>query len=372
MKILITPDKFKGTLSAKEVCDIVGRALIDIAPDTEVTKLPLADGGEGTLGALRREGDITIVTEVYDPLFRKTEAEYLISGDTAVIEMAESSGLTKVPAAERNPEMTTSYGFGQLIYDAYHNHGIRKFLLGIGGSAVNDCGIGMLSALGVRFLDGEGHGVYPAGISLGRITDIEYDDRFAEILRCSFTVMNDVSIPLLGGTGAARVYAPQKGADKEMVERLEEGAENFVGVIAREDGRYVGNVPGGGAAGGVGMALEHFLGAYMVGGAFFILKETRAAEKVRAADIVITGEGSVDAQTLHGKLVSEVISLAETNGKKCYVVCGIVKDGINGQMLGIDGLFSITDNGVTSDRAMADAGELLYELVLKEFSEILR
>ena len=372
MKILIAPDKFKGTLSAKQVCNIVGKAIAAISPDTEIIELPLADGGEGTIDALREDGDTSVTVDVCGPSFTPVEAEYIIKGDAAVIEMAESSGLMKVPAAARNPEETTSYGFGQLIWDAYHNHNIRKFMLGIGGSATNDCGIGMLAALGVRFLDKNGFDVVPVGSSLGKITDIRFEDRFDGLAQCYFTVMNDVRNPLLGDNGAARVYAPQKGADPSMLERLERGARSFADVIERHSGRYVGDIAGGGAAGGVGMALEHFLGASMKGGAACILELTNAAEKIDCCDTVITGEGAVDAQTLHGKLVSEVISLAKSAHKPCYVVCGIVKDGVDTRRLGVDGLFSIAGSGISQKEAVSNAGELLYSLVVSEFVKIIR
>lgn len=364
MKVLVATDKFKGSLSAEEACDAVRRAVIDTDQGAEVVLIPLADGGEGSLEALRRDGDKKIKCFVSDPLGRMIEASYLLrKGGTAVIEMSVSVGLALLAETERNPELCSSFGFGEMIAHAYHHHGVREFILTIGGSATSDCGIGMLAALGLTFLDENGVILQPIGASVGRIHKVGYSKEFGLYRQCRFSVVTDVNNPLLGEKGAARVYAPQKGADETMVERLERGAVSFVNLINKERCQDVGAMSGGGAAGGIGMALHVFLGAHLLSGADFILRYKEVESFVEWCDLVITGEGSVDCQTLNGKLVSRVVALARKHGKRCVVLCGVAQNGITASALGADSLYSLVEEGVGKGEAMTRAADLIYKIV---------
>lgn len=363
--IVVAVDKFKGSLSAKQVCEVVCRAL----PNNEVVSIPLADGGEGSLEALYRDGDRRVSCCVSDPLGRKRESSYIVREDgTALIEMSVGVGLMLLDKNERDPEKCSSYGFGEMISHAYHVSGARDFVLTIGGSATSDCGIGMLAALGLTFKDKQGIDLPPIGLSVGLISKILYSKEFGLFRQCSFTVVSDVNNPLLGESGAARVYAPQKGADPAMVERLESGATSFVELINRERCFDVGSISGGGAAGGVGMALNVFLGAKLLSGADFIIRYNDVERFVERADVVITGEGCVDRQTLDGKLVSRVVALAHKYNKRCIVICGVVKDGVTASSLGVDALYSLVEDGVSQEQAMEQAADMLYKKIVRIWS----
>lgn len=302
-KIIILPDSFKGTMSSIEVCNIIEQGIENIFTDTEVIKIPIADGGEGTVDAfLTAIGGEKIKTKVKGPLFEEVEAFYGILPDkeTAVIEMAAASGITLVED-KKNPLLTTTYGTGQLILDAL-NKGCSKIIIGIGGSATNDGGIGMAAALGVKFLDKENEEIDLNGRGLEKLERIDISGIDKRVKGCSIVAACDVDNPLYGLTGAAYVFAPQKGADERMVKILDENLKNLAGIVRRDLDMDVQNIPGSGAAGGLGAGLVAFAGAKLQPGIKIVLDVVKYDEIISNADLIITGEGKIDGQSLRGKV----------------------------------------------------------------------
>lgn len=302
-KIVIASDSFKGSVSSAEVAECAERAIRRVYPDCQVVKIPVADGGEGTVEALVAALDGTVLScPVHDPLMRPIHAEYGMSGDgqTAIIEMAAASGLTLLPLSLRNPMRTTTYGTGELIKDALLR-GCRDFLIGIGGSATNDAGTGMLQALGYRFLDATGQELGVGGEILRRIHTIDDSLILPSLREASFTIACDVTNPFFGEQGAAYVYARQKGADEAMIHILDDGLRHFAGVIAASGRGTIGELPGSGAAGGLGGGCVAFLGAMLKPGIRMVLDALRFDERIQGADLIITGEGRLDRQTCMGK-----------------------------------------------------------------------
>ena len=350
MKIVIASDSFKGSLSSIEVAESVEKGILDVLPSCNVVKVAVADGGEGTKEALCQTlGGKTVEIPVEDPIGRTINASYVIleDGVTAVLEMSSASGLTLLTPSERNPMLTSTYGTGQLIDDAI-GRGCRRFLVGIGGSATNDGGMGMLEALGYRFLDADGNELSGIGASLSKVCRID-DSRVLQAVRESeFIVACDVDSPLYGPDGAAYVFAPQKGADPEMVRALDDGLRHFAEVIAmymnssengssdnldKKDGclLFNGNViqdvslmPGAGAAGGLGYAFVTFLGARLKRGVDMVLDAIGFDKMIEGADLVITGEGRIDAQTLTGKTPYGVLQRASCQGISVMALAGLV------------------------------------------------
>lgn len=322
--VLIAPDSFKGTLSAAEVCEITERAFIDALKDVKITKLPVADGGEGICACFERftKGK-RISAEVSGVFGEKMKAEYFLTdGKTAVIEMSACAGLP-LAGENKNPEKTTTLGVGELMLDAEKN-GAESVLLGLGGSATNDCGIGMASALGWKFLDCNGKTVFPCGESLLKIKRIiPPENRFGlpVIAAC------DVDNPLFGENGAAYVFAPQKGADKQEVERLDSGLRNISEIIGKDIGADVSAAKGAGAAGGLGAGAIVFLGAELKRGIDIILDESGFDDLAAASELVVTGEGRLDFQSADGKVISGVAMRAKKLGKKVIAVCGCRGEG---------------------------------------------
>ncbi len=324
LSVLIAPDSFKGTLSAAEVCEIAERAFIDALKDVKITKLPAADGGEGLCACFERftKGK-RISAEVSGVFGEKMAAEYFLTDEkTAVIEMAACAGLP-LAGENKNPEKTTTLGVGELMLDAKRN-GAKFVLLGLGGSATNDCGIGMASALGWKFLDCDGNSVFPCGESLLKIKKIvPPENRFGlpVVAAC------DVDNPLFGENGAAYVFAPQKGADSQAVERLDAGLRNISEMIRRDIGKDVSSVKGAGAAGGMGAGATVFLGAELKRGIDIILDESGFDDLADSCDLVVTGEGRLDFQSADGKVISGVAVRAKKLGKKVIAICGCRGDG---------------------------------------------
>lgn len=323
--ILVAADSFKGSLSSSEVADACREAVRDVLPDAEVRCFALADGGEGSVDAIRRaiggrSRDILVTGPLGDPV----RASYLIStdGTTAFIEMAAAAGLTLVPPDRRNPLLTTTYGVGELIADA-RACGCRRFVIGIGGSATNDGGTGMLRALGFRFLDAGGRELGRGGRILEQIAKIEIP---ADAVRPGeeFIVMCDVDNPLTGPHGASAVFGPQKGADSAMVAELDRGMRNYARVIRRMDLEDIENTPGAGAAGGLGAAFRAFLSARLCPGVDVILELNGFDPALADASLVITGEGSVDGQTLRGKAPAGVLRAASRRGVPVIAIAGNV------------------------------------------------
>ncbi|MCF0073175.1 glycerate kinase [Dyadobacter sp. CY261] len=327
MNILVAPDKFRGSLEAAEVCDAMRDGILKAYPNANVTTIPLADGGEGTSKILTRQAKGTEVTvTVMDPLNRPIEAVYGLSEDkdVAFIEMAAASGLGLLAIEERNPLRTSTFGTGQLIADAL-DRGVKKIILGIGGSATTDGGMGMAEALGYSFKDSEGNTLLPSGQSLGNISSIIVRNVDQRIGLTSITVACDVTNPLYGPEGAAYVYGPQKGADPEMVATLDQGLENLAQVATRALGRDVSLVPGAGAAGGLGAGCMWFLDASLKDGISIVMEQSNVAVLVEKADLVITGEGKVDEQTLSGKVVKGLAGLCRSYNVPLAVVCGTLQ-----------------------------------------------
>ena len=327
-KIVIAPDSFKGSLSAVEVADCMEEAIRSVFPEVEVVKIPLGDGGEGTAAALTAAlGGNLCRCRAHEPLRRPIEASYGLSADrtTAVIEMAAASGLTLLSPAERDPWIASTYGTGELIRDALRR-GCRRFWIGIGGSATNDAGTGMLQALGFRFLDKEGRALGMGGKILGEIHAVDRSGVLPELREASFTVACDVDNPFCGERGAAYVFARQKGADEAMIRRLDEGMARFARLVRLTEGVELRDLPGAGAAGGLGGGFVAFLRAEPKPGIRLVLDALRFEERARGADLVLTGEGKIDGQTCQGKAPVGVSRAAARLGIPVIALGGAVEE----------------------------------------------
>jgi glycerate kinase len=358
LKIVIAPDSFKESLSAPEVADEIEAGFREIFPDSEYLKFPMADGGEGTVAAMvaATRGQI-VKLPVTGPLGEKVAAFYGITGDgkSAIIEMAAASGLHLVAPGLRNPLITTSYGSGELILAAL-DAGLRDFIIGIGGSATNDGGAGMLQALGVKLLDAQGRQISFGGEALARLERIDFSGFDPRIKQCRIQVACDVDNPLCGIKGAAQVFGPQKGATPEMVAQLDSALAHFGRLIHRDLQRDVANMAGAGAAGGMGAALLAFLDAQLKPGIDMVIQATGLEDAMRHADLVITGEGRMDAQSTHGKAPVGVARVAAGYGVPVIGICGSLGDGAD--LLtqhGIAAFFSVVNGPCTLQAALEDA-----------------
>ncbi|SEI94330.1 glycerate kinase [Bhargavaea ginsengi] len=355
MNILIAIDSFKGSLTSAEAGEAAAAGIRRAIPDAQIEVVPLADGGEGTVEALvQATGGELISAQVTGPLGETVDAAYGILGDgkTAVIEIAEACGLPLIPEAERNPLKSTSYGVGELILDAV-SRGARSLIVGLGGSATNDAGVGMLQALGCRFLDEAGEEVPQGGAALGAIRSADVSALHPDIKNLDIQVACDVNNPLHGKQGAAYIYGPQKGATPEVVEVLDSGLRNFAEVVKAELGKDIQEIPGAGAAGGLGAAFAGILNADLRSGIELILDTTGLEEKVKNADFVITGEGRMDAQSSMGKAAMGVAGLAEKHGVPVIALAGSVTEEatvLNDK--GVTALFPILQEVVSLEEAM--------------------
>lgn len=364
MKIVIASDKYKGSLSALEVCQIIGKIIKKIGPRVEVVMSPMADGGEGTVDTLVESlGGKFVELVVKGPLGEPVRARFgMLGSGTAVIEMASASGLVLVSPGKRNPMETTTYGTGELIAKAL-DMGSKKVIIGIGGSATNDGGMGMAQALGYRLLDGKGEPVGFGGKELLRLVRIDSSDIGGKLLSADIEIASDVDNPLYGKSGAAYVYAPQKGADPEMVEILDEGLKNYAEVVARDLGKDITDLPGAGAAGGLGAGLVAFAGGRLRPGTEIVIETTGLEDKIKGADLIITGEGAMDVQTFYGKSAYGVAKLAAEYGIPVITINGSVLskrseiDEKNSSLF--SGNFSIINRPMTLEEATGDAEELL-------------
>lgn len=355
MKVLIAIDSFKGSLSSLDCSKAIKEGIHDVYKNVETVTVPLADGGEGTVEALVQatQGEY-VVKEVIGPLGTTVNALYGILGNsnTAVIEVAAACGLPLVPVNERNPYYTTTYGVGQLISDAMEK-GCSDFVIGIGGSATNDAGIGMLQALGYSFLD-ENHGeVGYGGFELHKIREIDASGANPALKKCTFKIACDVNNPLHGENGAAYIFGPQKGATPEMVKELDAGLEQFALVTLREFGNCIQNIPGAGAAGGLGAAFAGFLDAQMLAGVDLLLNTIGMDAKMDGVDFVITGEGRLDGQTSMGKAPLGVAQLAAKHEIPVLALAGgVTKQASVLNELGITSYCSIINEPMTLEKAM--------------------
>ncbi|EGT3747524.1 TPA: glycerate kinase [Clostridioides difficile] len=358
MKILISIDSLKGSLSSIEAGNAIKKGILKVKEDAQVKILPLADGGEGTVDALVQGMNGKKETiEVTGPIAKKVDVTYglLKNTSTAIIEIAQASGLTLVPTELRNPLYTTTYGVGEIIKEAI-NKGYRNFIVGIGGSATNDAGIGMLQALGFEFYDKNNKLVGLGGKVLNEIRHIKIENRLKELDECKFKIACDVNNPLFGKNGAAYIYGSQKGATSEIIEELDNGLRNFSKVVKNYLSKDVANVEGAGAAGGLGFAFLAFLNSKLESGIKIILEEIKLEEELKDADFVITGEGRLDNQTAMGKAPIGVAKLAKKYGVKVIGLAGATtEDAVKCNEEGIDAYFSIVNRAMTIEEAMDKA-----------------
>lgn len=327
MKIVLMPDSFKGTLSARDFCAVAEEEIGKLCPHAEILSLPVADGGEGTVEAfLTAVGGQRVEVPCQDPYGAEMEGFYgLLEDGTAIIEMAAAAGLPLV-GEKKNPALTTTYGVGQLMFHAAH-HGAKSIVLGLGGSATNDGGCGCAAALGVQFLDGSGKPFIPTGGTLHNIAHIDTRGLDPAVKALKITAMCDIDNPLCGQDGAAAVFAPQKGADEAMVALLDDGLRHFAQIVRRDVGVDVLTVAGGGAAGGFGAGALALLGAQLHRGFDTVLTVTEFHRRAAGAALVITGEGRLDSQSLRGKVVLEVAKNAASLGAKTIALVGAVEEG---------------------------------------------
>ncbi len=328
IKIVIAPDSFKESLSASEVAESIRKGIVSAIPSVSIITVPMADGGEGTVQSLvHSTGGKIIQTQVHDPLMREITSFFGILGDgqTAVIEMAAASGIELISADERNPLITTSYGTGELIKSALDT-GVRKLIIGIGGSATNDAGVGMLQALGMRFHDKNGFEINPGGGSLDELKDIDITNMDKRLKTTKIVVASDVNNPLFGPSGASSVFGPQKGASPEMVKKLDNNLGHFARISEVFLKKEFHSIPGAGAAGGLGFGLIAWLNAEIKPGFEIISIQAGLEEKIKKSNLVITGEGKIDAQSKYGKTPYGVAKLAKKYNVPVLAFAGIVED----------------------------------------------
>lgn len=354
MKVVIAIDSFKGSLSSLEAGEAVREGVLKADESAEVVIRPLADGGEGTVDALAIGlGGEMIEADVTGPLGERVRAKYcIVKGSTAVIEMAQAAGLPLVPAELRNPMNTTTYGVGELILDAIRR-GCRSFIVGIGGSATNDGGTGMLSALGFEFLDKNGEKIALGARGLEALASVSAENVIPELHECSFRVACDVNNPLCGERGCSAVYGPQKGATPESVKIMDGWLGKYAEVAKSAFPNADPNYPGAGAAGGLGFAFKTFMNASLESGIGIILDETELEKHIADADVVVTGEGRIDFQTAMGKAPIGVAKLAKKHGKRAIAFAGCVTaDAEECNNHGIDAFFPMIRGITTLDEAL--------------------
>ena len=362
MKIVIAPDSFKGSLTALQVAEAMEVGLRRVFPDAAIEKVPMADGGEGTVQSLvdATSGEI-LTAQVLDPLGNPIDAQYGVFGDrvTAVIEMAAASGLTLVPPDKRDPRVTTTYGTGELIRAALAQ-GCQKLIIGIGGSATNDGGAGMAQALGAKLLAASGEQIEPGGGSLAALSSIDLSELDPRIAETETVVACDVNNPLTGEEGASNVYGPQKGATPEMIEVLDANLAHFDRIVQRDLSKSVGNVPGAGAAGGLGAGLMAFLDASLKSGIDIVTEATQLSKRFAGADLVITGEGQINFQTVFGKTPVGVAKVAKTHNTPVIAIAGSIANDSDGVYnAGIDAMIDIVPEPMSLDTAIENATTLI-------------
>lgn len=365
MRVLIAPDKFKGSLSAMQVCEAIAHGIQAAHPTWQLDLLPLADGGEGTAQLLTdASGGKRVYAQATDPLGREIEVTYGLSprGDTAFIEMAAASGLGLLQQHERNPMFTTTNGTGQVIKHAV-TRGAKKVILGCGGSATNDGGLGMMQALGVQWLDSKGQMVQPIGKNLSQIASWKTENRI-DISGIKFHLITDVRNPLYGPTGAAYTFGPQKGASRAEIESLDRGLQHVSRLFEENHSGFVANTPGSGAAGGLPVSARFFFDATLSQGIEFILEFIDAERKISSCDLVITGEGKLDATSLQGKAVAGVTALANRLAKPVWVVCGVNELGAN--QLQAERILSLVDIDFPVERAMQQAPARIAQVITNQ------
>ena len=362
MRIVVAPDSYKGSVSAPGVADAIRKGILRVFPDAEVAVVPIADGGEGTVEALvAATGGQVLHESVTGPLGKPVNAHWGILGDgkTAVIEMASASGLSLVPQDKRDPRIATSRGTGQLMKAAL-DRGLRKMIVGIGGSATNDAGSGMARALGVKFLDANGEELPPGGAPLAQLAEIDISEIDVRLQHTGIIVACDVDNPLCGARGASAVYGPQKGATPEIVTELDAALKNFAELARKVTGRDAAENPGAGAAGGLGAGLMFFTNAVLRPGIDVVNEATGLDSLIQGADLVITGEGCTDFQTVFGKAPLGVARLAKRHGKPVICLSGSLGSGAENVLQhGIDALMSVVPRPMSVDECMQSGASLV-------------
>lgn len=374
MKIVIAPDSFKESLSAKEVCQSIEKGVSKVWKNADIIHVPVADGGEGTVQSLvDATGGKIIEQLVSGPIGEQVTAFYGVLGDgkTAVIEMAAASGLHHVPPAQRDAKITSSYGTGELILGAL-NQGATKLIIGLGGSATNDGGIGMLAALGVQFSDQNNQPVITNGAGLNSIRSIDISAMDDRLHHCEILVACDVDNPLCGPSGASATFGPQKGANEQDIEILDQGLAHYAQLVKKQLNRQIADIPGAGAAGGMGAALLGFTSARLKPGIEIVIETVELEAKLAGADLVITGEGRIDGQTVHGKTPMGVAQAAKKYQIPVIAMAGCVGDNYQAvYQCGIDAVFVAIPRAFSLDSAFAEAAinlENLAENVARTWS----
>ncbi len=364
LKIVVACDKYKGSLSALEVCNTIAETIKEVDSRIDVVTVPVADGGEGTVNTLVESQNGKLVkVEVKGPLGEPVEASFgIIKGNIAVIEMAAASGVWLVPKDKRNPKETTTYGTGQLIEKAL-DMGCKKIIIGIGGSATTDAGMGMAQALGIKFYGKGNKELGLGGKQMKEVKKIDTKNIHPRVGEVEFDVACDVDNPLWGKRGAAYVYSPQKGADQKMVEELDRGLRNIAKVIKKDLGKDIGNIKGAGAAGGLGAGLAAFLEAELRPGVDIVIEAVSLEKKIKDCNLVISGEGSMDKQTYYGKSAYGVAKVAS----KYDIPVITINGSVFGQRTEIEkkysklfsGNFSIINRPMSLDEAIKNSRQLL-------------
>ncbi|BFM50132.1 glycerate kinase [Marinomonas sp. THO17] len=367
MKIIIAPDSFKESLTAMQVAQAIEKGFQQVFSSAEYLKLPMADGGEGTVQSMvdATQGEIVEV-EVTGPLGDKVLAHYGILGGSdraekavAVIEMASASGLHLVPRAQRDPYVTTSYGTGELIKDVL-DRGIEHIILGLGGSATNDAGLGMAQALGIRLLDVSGHPLGAGGLALMDLETVDLSQCHPKLAHCQIEVACDVTNPLCGENGASAIFGPQKGATQDMINKLDAALGHFADVMTKSGFLDQRDVPGVGAAGGMGFAMKSLLNAELKPGIAIVMQAVNFAQQLQGADLVITGEGRIDGQTVFGKTPMGVLTQANLAKVPCIAIAGCFGDGAQAILeQGMKAIFPIIPGLAELDQVLSEAEQNL-------------
>jgi len=373
MNILVAPDSFKDGLSASEVSRIISEAISAVIPSASIRKIPISDGGEGLLEALLTPLQGTLVSvSVKDPLHRTIEASYGLvdQGKTAIIEMATASGLELLSIEERNPLITSTYGTGELIKNAL-DKGCTKIIIGLGGSATNDGGIGMIKALGGLFLDQYNQEIADGGGALSTLHSIDLSGLDKRLQQVAIVCACDVDNPLTGPSGASYVYAKQKGASDNMLAVLDSNLSNYATVIKATLNKDLEHISGTGAAGGTAMGLLAFLDATLTPGIALITELLHLEKHIKEAQLVVTGEGKIDIQTLHGKTIMGIASLAKKHSIPVLVFTGSIGHGISEIYdQGVTAIFSIVSEPMSLETAIKNASELLKTSVTNVFTSL--
>lgn len=369
MNVLILPDSFKNCLTSVEVGDALAEGVLRVFPDAVVRKFPVADGGEGTVDAfVAAANGKKIACKAHDALGREINAFYgLLPDGTAVVEMAAASGIERISDKERNPLVASTFGTGEVIAKALEQ-GVKKIVLGLGGSATNDGGTGMAKALGYKFLDKNGNELREGGGALAELASIDASGVLPALRSVTFKVAVDVQNPLTGLLGASHVYGPQKGATPQMVEILDNNLSHLAKIITKDLGKEVEFVPGAGAAGGMGAGSLAFLNGELVPGFGIVTEVLQLSQKIAEADVVLTGEGMMDEQTLQGKTPFSVAQIAAKQGKKVFAFAGTLGAGYRALYNhGFTSVFPITEKPMTLAESMDNAAALLSNAAERAF-----